>query len=267
MFVLFQIFSFVQFVCASESLALEKTPGFSTRVVGGVKAAVGEFPFIVSLQMGTRGHFCGGSLIGPKWVLTAAHCVKGMGSLSKLKLVLGLYQQSKTEKVEVFGAKRVIIHPEYQSKTDSDFDFALVELNKNSRFAPVVLNREEIDIPDLEAQAPLVTTAGWGTTREGGNVSDTLLKADLPLVSAKNCDSAYPKEITDRMICAGYEKGGKDSCQGDSGGPLLSSVGKVRTLVGVVSWGEGCARAGKYGVYSKVNSVSHWIENELVKYK
>ena len=90
-----------------------------------------------------------------------------------------------------------------------------------------------------------------------------LRKVDVPLVSSKRCEAAYPDQISDTMICAGLDKGGKDSCQGDSGGPLLVKLADgTRALAGVVSWGEGCARPQKFGVYSKVNAVTAWIASE-----
>jgi trypsin len=237
----------------------------SEKIVGGVKATKGEFPFIVSLQSSSWGHFCGGSLIASDWVLTAAHCVKNTVPMNKLKIVLGVYQQSQHEGREEFGAKTIIVHPNYEVNTDHDFDFALIQLKGKSHYSPVHLNESEIDIPKSEKDAPIATTAGWGTSSEGGRVEDTLLKVDIPLVNPNACEDAYPKEITDRMICAGYEKGGKDSCQGDSGGPLLLQNGKEKVLIGVVSWGDGCARPGKYGIYSKVNSVISWLGSELAK--
>jgi len=223
----------------------------SQRIVGGVEAAKGEFPFIVSLQGSYFGHFCGGSLIKKNWVLTAAHCVEG-GYLKNV--VTGLINLKQTEGTEKFTVAQIIKHPKWD-KNNMDYDFALVKLSGDSKFTPVALNSQEV-----AGGAGLVTT-GWGTTSEGGSISNALLKVAVPAVTKETCEVAYPGgQITDRMICAGYEEGGKDSCQGDSGGPLL--VGS--SLAGVVSWGEGCARPKKYGVYAKVNSEVAWI-NETAK--
>ena len=104
-------------------------------------------------------------------------------------------------------------------------------------------------------------TAGWGTTSESGCLSKNLLKVTVPLVSQADCSVSYPDGINDSMICAGFPEGGKDSCQGDSGGPILTGTGANRTLAGIVSWGEGCARPNKYGVYSKVNAAVTWIND------
>lgn len=257
-------FAFSQIGFASPVSVLGKSSQGS-RIVGGVKATPGEFPFIVSLQARSwGGHFCGGSLIQSGWVLTAAHCVKDTVPASELRIVIGLHQLSKPTNVETFKVKKILIHPEYESKTESDFDYALIQLSGNSQHTPIAIHTTEVDIPELENESPLATTAGWGTTQMNGNVSDTLMKVSVPLVSAKRCEEAYPQQITDRMICGGYEQGGKDSCQGDSGGPLMiTSATGEKTLAGVVSWGEGCALAKKYGVYSKVNFVSQWIENTV----
>ncbi len=231
------------------------------RIVGGVPANLKEFPFIASLQKNSR-HFCGGALIAKNWVLTAAHCVAGSGT-SKLKIKIGLLKQGDTNGVEAFSVNKIITHPEYNDSS-SDYDFALLQLNGESRYNPIGLNADEIDIPDEEDKAPIATTAGWGAISEGGNLSSKLLKVDVPLVSDRRCEFAYPSQITKTMICAGFEKGGKDSCQGDSGGPLIIESGAgEKILIGVVSWGEGCARPKKYGVYSEVNSIHNWIKNQL----
>jgi trypsin len=240
----------------------------NSMIVGGVEAAPQEFPSIVSLQSGSWGHFCGGSLIRKNWVITAAHCVKGSGAAAKLKVVVGLHKQKDFAGTETFGAKRVIVHPDYGKKTDNGFDAALIELDGESKFAPIKLNADRItDLPDDEALAQMSTTAGWGTTKEGGSVSPVLMKVDVPLVSYKNCETAYPKNIDDSMICAGYEKGGKDSCQGDSGGPLYvkdanSATGEL-LLAGLVSWGRGCARAKYYGVYAEVSGLVSWVKSQV----
>lgn len=231
------------------SLPLPRLAAGQEKIVGGVEAVKGEFPFIVSLQGSYGGHFCGGSLIKKDWVLTAAHCVPG----GIKTVVAGLYDQTQTAGAEKFEVDRVIQHPDY-NKQPQDYDFALVHLKGESRFPPVVLNRKA-----LSGKIDFVT-AGWGYAAENGDVENILRKVIVPLVPAKACSAAYPGGITDRMLCAGFDAGGKDSCQGDSGGPLVTGSGAGRVLAGVVSWGEGCARPKKYGVYSKVSSVIDWID-------
>lgn len=218
------------------------------KIVGGVEAVKGEFPFIVSLH-GDYGHFCAGSLIKKDWVLTAAHCIPG----GIKKVVIGLHDQSQAADAETLEVDNVVAHPDY-GKQPQDYDFALLHLKSESKFPPVVLNRKAL------SRKVNFVTAGWGYTMENGDVENVLRKVTVPLVSARTCSKAYPGSITDRMLCAGFEDGGKDSCQGDSGGPLLAGSGKARVLAGVVSWGEGCARPKKYGVYSKVSSVIDWID-------
>lgn len=232
----------------------------SNRIVGGTPAAAGEFPFIVSLQM-NGGHFCGGSLIEKSWVLTAAHCI-GSGSKG-MKIKIGLLKQGDTSGVETFSVTKIVIHPE-NSSANNDYDFALIHLDRESSFPPTQLNRNNFFIPDEEADAPVAITAGWGATSQNGSLSSKLLKVPVPLVSARNCESSYGGQITNSMVCAGYMSGGKDSCQGDSGGPLVIKIDSGESyLVGVVSWGEGCARPKKYGVYASVNSAVGWIESQL----
>ncbi len=243
-------------------LALTNGVAAENRIVGGTPAAAGEFPFIVSLQRGSS-HFCGGSLIKKNWVLTAAHCVRS--GTSSLRVKIGLLNLKDNTGVETFTAKQVIVHPQNNSSTNEN-DLALINLDGESKFAPVILNNTTIDIPDEESKAPIATTMGWGTTSEGGKISQKLLKVDVPLVNSKNCANAYPGKTDKTMICAGYQKGGKDSCQGDSGGPLIVKLATGETvLAGAVSWGMGCARPKKYGVYADVNFGLSWIESQIEK--
>lgn len=222
-------------------------------IVGGENASEGEFPFIVSLQSGS--HFCGGSLISDEWVLTAAHCVGG----SNIKIVTGLYNQKILTGTESFRSARVIPHPQY-NRSNMDYDFALIQLDGKSTSKAITLNENEINIPTDSTIVESIT-AGWGYTREGSwKLSDILQKVTVPLISKETCMKSY-SGVTDQMICAGLPQGGKDSCQGDSGGPLVvfDYIKNETVLAGVVSWGEGCARPNKFGVYSKVNSVIDWI--------
>lgn len=237
-----------------------KSDKLHMNIVGGVEASHGEFPFIVSLQANYMGHFCGGSLIKKNWVLTAGHCVSGKID----KVVIGLHDQKSATNAESISVKRVIRHPNYDAET-TDYDFALLELAQDSRFEPISLNTAEIDIP-LTNSPILATVAGWGATNENSyNLPNLLQKVDVPLISKQNCNKDYNGVITDRMLCAGYDRGGKDSCQGDSGGPLVADADdNQRYLIGVVSWGEGCARAGKPGVYSKVSAAIAWINQNAL---
>ncbi len=235
-------------------------------IVGGVPAEKGEFPFMASIHTRYYGHTCGGSLVAPNWVLTAGHCVGA--SLEITKVYVGLYKQAEKGEAEEFTISKIVRHPLYANSNDgADYDFALLKLDHDSTRAPIILNREEKSIPKDGSSTLMVTTAGWGLLKENSHtVPDILQKVEVPLVHQDICNQSYSDHISERMICAGYSEGGKDSCQGDSGGPLFqTNADHSFSLVGIVSWGEGCARPNKYGVYSKVNSVIDWVDAEMAK--
>ena len=231
------------------------------KVVGGHPAIKNELSFQVSLQTESGSHFCGGSLIKKNWVLTAAHCVLGS---SPIKIITGLYDRDDKTGTETFSAAKIVSYPQFDATT-FDFDYALIQLSGDSTFRTIELNKIEREIPE-NSTSDLVWTSGWGLTSEGVyDLPRILQEVQLPLVSKKYCNStaAYNGRITDHMLCAGLVTGGKDSCQGDSGGPLFSKQASGDfTLLGVVSWGEGCARPNKFGVYSKVNPMVDWIEQQ-----
>lgn len=246
------------------TMSASAAPVFLPKIVGGQNATQGEFPYIVSLRSKSYGHFCGGSLIAPNWVLTAAHCTKG-GTIDEVWI--GMLNQKDTAGVEKMKAIKVTAHEKYNSQT-MDSDFALIQLSQNSSYKPVALNETEILVSEDTAAAPIfATTAGWGALKESDyGLPDMLQKVTVPLVSKTACNdkTAYNGDITDTMLCAGLKAGGKDSCQGDSGGPLVMSNASGDTvLAGVVSWGEGCARANKYGIYSKVSAGATWIKANM----
>lgn len=214
---------------------------------------------MVSLQSNGR-HFCGASLIKKNWILTAAHCVRGQ-STRGLKVVIGAHTLGARVQAETMSVEKVVVHPGYGGNTNNDF--ALLKISGESRGQTIELNRAQLNVPD--SGSPLIaTSAGFGVTRQGGwSTEKTLRKVNLPLVSQQECNRAYNGRITDQMICAGKPQGGIDTCQGDSGGPLYlkrsqSQGGAI--LIGIVSWGEGCARPNKYGVYARVSSAIGWIQ-------
>lgn len=158
----------------------------------------------------------------------------------------------------VVNVKTIHQNPRYQSST-IDYDITILELSTPLTLAT---NIGEVDLPPKTgasnpADGTSVYCTGWGTTSEGGVSANQLQGVEVNAVSNAKCNEAYSGDITDRMMCAGVTGGGKDACQGDSGGPLVTTADKV--LVGIVSWGYGCARPAYPGVYSSVAGLRDYI--------
>ncbi|MEM7801283.1 MAG: serine protease [Chloroflexota bacterium] len=236
------------------------TPVPSPRIVGGQDADQGEYPYQVLVL--PSGSLCGGALIDAEWVLTAAHCLfSGSTQLSPsdVNVKLGdhnIYSTDGTE--QSISVSQVIPHPNYDPNT-TDNDIALLKLS-----SPANLITGQVEVISLNqsgtlADGTLATVTGWGTTSEGGSIASILQEVNVPLVSNATCNNSYGS-ITDNMLCAGYAAGGKDACQGDSGGPLVVPDGNGGFVhAGVVSFGNGCARANYYGVYARTSRYIEWI--------
>ena len=198
------------------------------------------------------GHFCGGSLVREDWVVTAAHCVQG-DSPSSIEVVIGLHNVNGTTGQQTRDVDAIIIHPQY-SGNSLDNDYALLHLTVPSNFEPIKL----VTSDNHDDEPVMSTTMGWGATQSGGWGSNILLEVDVPIDDS--CGNYSNSDITNNMVCAGYNSGGYDSCQGDSGGPLImtNSDGEYE-LIGIVSWGYGCAEPNYPGVYSKIHSRLNWF--------
>ncbi|HUQ58665.1 serine protease [Lentzea sp.] len=228
--------------------ALLASTGVATadeRIVGGERASIEANPWAVHLTDSRGGQFCGGTLVAPTKVITAAHCALGR-STRDLRVVVGREDKLDRESGMSVAVSDIWIHERYVS-ADQGEDVAVLTLRRAVPQTPLPFaepSDEALYRPGTELRA-----LGWGRTSENGRTSRYLLQATLPVLPDDYCVDAYPQFVRADMFCAGYEGGKVDTCQGDSGGPIVAG-GK---LVGVTSWGEGCARKGKPGVYVRIS--------------
>ena len=234
----------------------------SSAVVGGGDASPGEYPAVAEITFGP--FLCTGTLITPNWVLTAGHCSNvTAGTVASpahwppqlINVRVGGVTQSDGEQR---GVSRVVMHPDYLFT--SGYDISLLQLSSSSTMAPTqVAGAGERSI---WTPGTLETIVGWGVTSEGGDTPDRLQEAQVPITTDAYCAGAYSDFDPATMVCAGFPQGGVDTCQGDSGGPMFgrTTAGALR-VVGTTSFGEGCARPGRPGVYGRVadDTLRPWI--------
>ena len=234
---------------------------FGRRIVGGEPTTIKEHPWQVALNVTLDGEIfvCGGSLVADRWVLTAAHCFKPSTKPIEVRVKAGATELTEGQWSSI---ESIVIHEANNPKTHEN-DLALIRLSfpPEGRIIPIMKVAQTLMVGQ-----PL-EVAGWGATAYGGYAAKHLLKAIVPYVANESCNepTAYNNTIKPTMMCAGYQDGEVDSCQGDSGGPLVWYTADGPVLVGVVSWGDGCARKLRYGVYTRVATYTGWIAKVVAR--
>jgi secreted trypsin-like serine protease len=261
-------------------------------IVGGHPADEGKYPWQVRIYstMDDNVGFCGGSIIAPQWVLTAAHCL-----LDTQKVVVGFgsTDRTKTTKIE---SEKVIVHPDYIKGEKADV--GLIKLKQPIPDAPAILVADPVVDKSVDVPGATVTVTGWGAIwdfqafqnsidvmagrrsvsarklldQNELNAPRKLHEVDIEVIDSGECKSVYKSlqvpafTVGDTEICATGPSGGKDSCFGDSGGPLVapaSNVARGYVQVGIVSWGPQCGNPLYPGVYTRVSSFTDWINKTM----
>ncbi|KAK2863151.1 hypothetical protein Q5P01_002684 [Channa striata] len=241
------------------------------RILGGNSALPGNHPWMAAIYIG-QSDFCAGTLISSCWVLSAAHCFFRNPPKSQLRVVLGQQKFNVTSPYSrTFGVAEYIFPKQFSVFNPTIHDIVLIKLKKQDGqcvkktpfIRPICLPDKNTTFPDHYCCA----ISGWGHMHEKAEGYTSLQEGGVRLIPHSSCrrPEVYGNHVTADMICAGLN-GCVDACQGDSGGPLACARDDVSFLYGIISWGEGCGRSGKPGVYTKVVNYIDWI-NSVIKGK
>ncbi|KAM6354108.1 coagulation factor IX [Alca torda] len=233
-----------------------------TRVVGGSDSMRGEVPWQIHLVNSHGVGFCGASIINEKWLVTAAHCLKPGDNVTA---VAGEYNTNEEDNTEQWRkVVKILPHPTYDATINKHHnDIALLELDRplsfNSYVTPICIGNR--DFTNALLKLGMGTVSGWGSTLFRGRPATILQILKVPFVDRPTCLKSTSTTILQNMFCAGFSAGGSDTCGGDSGGPYTTEIEGTWFLTGITSWGEECAKPGKYGIYTRVSKYLKWIKD------
>ncbi|XP_059183728.1 coagulation factor X [Centropristis striata] len=230
-----------------------------TRIVDGEDCPPGECPWQALLLNEDDRGFCGGTILNEYIILTAAHC---MNETRFIYVKLGEFDVLVDHGNEaIHQVETIMTHNRYRPNTYNN-DIALIKLTEPIKFSryilPACLPQQDFAEKVLMRQ-PNGMVSGFGRLGEGRSTSTILQRLTMPYVDRLTCKESTQMRISPQMFCAGYDTIAKDACQGDSGGPHVTPYGNTYFITGIVSWGEGCARRGKYGIYTQVSKFIGWI--------
>ncbi|XP_001361174.2 trypsin 3A1 [Drosophila pseudoobscura] len=235
------------------------------RIVGGWETNIIHFPHQISLQLGTR-HACGGAILSPTHILTAAHCVLEYSKPQYYVIRAGSSEWATGG--SYIRIQRIVPHPKFHQPTHMNNDIALIQLQQplvySGNIQPIVLAARQ---DRIEPSAQLFVS-GWGSQSISQMQPEKRLRYTVVQQRDQSqCIRNYfgAGTVTSSMFCAGTPQGGRDSCQGDSGGPLITSINGRMRLYGIVSWGLGCANAMFPGVYTRVSEYTDWIAQTMTE--